>query len=308
MTPRVSIIVPCYNAERYLDEALDSACAQTCADVEIIAVDDGSTDGTRGILHARARRDSRFVVLAQPNQGESAARNAGLRYARGEFICFLDADDVLLPGKIERQAAFLDRTPGCDLVYSDFLMADSKLRLFGYVRTLIPPGDILAEYARRNWFGVMVPLMRRSAAVRVGGFDETLRRAEDWDYWIRCARLCRFEYLPGAVAVYRHHENQIHRSDAEMERGALHTIDKHFRGDSRLYSLALACRYWAVAHERFRKHRYVATAYYAAASQCRSLLAGGVPLSIRNVDTVILPVPADVHRDWISWQREAAAS
>lgn len=307
MTARVSVIIPCFNAAPFAGQALDSARSQTCAAVEIIAVDDGSTDATRAVLEAHAARDSRVRVIAQPNRGESAARNAGLSHARAEYVCFLDADDILLPDKIERQAAFLDRTPGCDLVYSDYLMADAELNPWGYVRTRIPDSDIMAHYARRNWFGVMAPLLRRSAAERVGEFDESLTRAADWDFWIRCARACRFEYLEGAVAVYRHHDAQIHRGSAEMIRGARAVIEKHFAGDARLRSLALSCLYWSAARDRFRARALPATAWYTVASELHSLLAGGVPFSIRNVDTVILPVPAEAGLA-LRRQREAAAS
>lgn len=307
MIPRVSIIVPCFNAAKFVGQALDSARGQTCAEIEIIAVDDGSTDGTRAVLEAHAARDGRVRVIAQPNRGESAARNAGLRHAAAEYICFLDADDVLLPDKVERQAAFLDRTPECDLVYSDYLMADAALNLWGYVRTRIPDSEIIAHYARRNWFGVMAPLLRRSAAERVGEFDEALTRAADWDFWIRCARVCRFEYLEGAVAVYRHHDSQVHRGAAEMVRGARAVIAKHFGGDARLRSLALSCLYWSAARDRFRARALPATAWYTVASEFRSLLAGGVPFSVRNVDTVILAVPAEAELA-VRRQREAAAS
>jgi glycosyltransferase involved in cell wall biosynthesis len=122
MTTRglVSVVVPCFSAAAYLDEALLSIRYQTYAELDVIAVDDGSTDNTRQILDAHAAVDPRVRVFSQPNQGLSAARNTGIRQARGEFFCFLDADDVFLARKVERQVGFLQRHPDCDLVYSDY--------------------------------------------------------------------------------------------------------------------------------------------------------------------------------------------
>ena len=112
----VSIIIPVYNTANYLRECLDSALSQTFRDIEVIAVDDGSTDGSAGILAEYARRDPRLTVITQPNRGVSAARNSALRLARGRWLTFLDSDDALYPGCV---ATLMDaaRLTGCDFVY-----------------------------------------------------------------------------------------------------------------------------------------------------------------------------------------------
>jgi GT2 family glycosyltransferase len=139
---------------------------------------------------------------------------------------------------------------------------------------------------------VMAPLVRRELIHRVGLFDEDLRTAEDWDYWIRCARAGTFGYLPGAVAVYRKHASQLHTDSSRMFAGARRVIEKHFRADPGLYGLALACFYWSYAKRRFRSHDYLRVALCLVLSEYYSRTAGGVPLSVREVDTVILPVAA----------------
>ena len=114
--PKVSVIIPAYNAARYLPEAIDSVLTQTYQDCEIILVDDGSTDDTAEVV---SRYGTRVTYVQQSNQGVGAARNTGIDLARGDYLVFQDADDVLLPGKLEVQASFLDQHPDVDAVFSD---------------------------------------------------------------------------------------------------------------------------------------------------------------------------------------------
>src|SRR5438067_1586433 len=185
----VSVIVPCFNAARYVDEALRSIRSQTYPEIDIIAVNDGSTDDTQRLLEEHARSDSRVRIFSQPNRGLSAARNTGLKNVRGEFVSFLDADDVILPEKLEKQVRYLLDNPAIDLVYSDYFDGDSRLDLTGLVVIRIPGKNLLDAYAVRNCFACMVPLVRRTMIDKVGEFDESLRASEDWDYWIRCAKV-----------------------------------------------------------------------------------------------------------------------
>jgi glycosyltransferase involved in cell wall biosynthesis len=127
MTPRVSIIVPAYNAAAYLPYAIDSVLAQTYQDWEIVIVDDGSTDNTRAVVDAyRSRLRDRLQYIFQPNRGVSAARNHGIRAARGEFIALLDADDVWLPQRLELGVNALDADPAVGLVHSRVARIDTK--------------------------------------------------------------------------------------------------------------------------------------------------------------------------------------
>lgn len=271
----ISAVVPCYNASAYVSDAIDSLRRQTCADMEIIAVDDGSKDNTREILDQHAGEDRRVRIVAQPNRGLPAARNAGLRVAGGEYVCFLDADDVLLPDKVEKQLAFLDRNPDCDLVYSDYLIGDTRLDPVGLIAVRIPPGDTLDAFACRNWFAPMVPLLRRSLVERVGEFDESLRAAEDWDYWIRCAKAGRFRYLPGAVGIYRTHPSQMHLDHNRMFTAGRQVIEKQFGSDSRRYRASLSAFYWANAKYRFAARDRWKAGIYAALSGLNGRMANG---------------------------------
>ena len=205
------MIIPAYNASAFLSDAVASVLVQTHRNVEVIVVDDGSTDETAALLAQWQARDPRVRAVHQPNSGLAAARNAGLNAACGQYVAFLDADDVIHPEKLERQVAYLEAHPHTDLVYSDYSTADAELRPLTdeYIGTKRMP--LRDAYIYTNVFPIMAPLLRRALVERVGGFDESLRACEDWDYWVRCERAGTFGYLPGSYATYRMHGTQMHR-------------------------------------------------------------------------------------------------
>jgi glycosyltransferase involved in cell wall biosynthesis len=252
-SPLVSVIIPAYNSAAFLSDAVDSAVRQTYRSVELIIVNDGSTDDTSSLAERLAAHDARITVVHQPNAGLSAARNTGLKVARGEFVSFLDADDALLPEKIEHQVAFLREHPDCDLVYSDHYIANAKLEPIGLRAPGPPPLPFGELFVLRNWFPPVVPLITASLARRVGPFDESLHAAEDWDYWIRCAAAGRFGYRPGAVAVYRFHPNQMSRQSDRMRRSEFQLIDKHYGDSERRSRLARGARYLQYAKQSKRR-------------------------------------------------------
>jgi len=118
--PIVSVVIPAYNAAAYVRQAIDSVLTQTYPDVEAVVVDDGSTDETGAIVDAIALGEPRVNVIHRSNEGRSTARNTGVEHARGEYLCFLDADDWILPDNIQRQIDVLSRLPGANLVYSEY--------------------------------------------------------------------------------------------------------------------------------------------------------------------------------------------
>lgn len=246
---RVSVIIPAYNAERFLADAVESVLNQTWRDFQLIIVNDGSTDATESVAQRFGAGDSRITIVSKPNGGLSSARNAGLAAASGEAICFLDADDILLPDKLQRQMAFLDRFPGCDLVFSDYYVADGDLTPI-WLETVRPPLATMQEYLLyRNGFAPMCPLLRSRLVAATGRFDETLRAAEDWDYWIRAAQHGRFSYLPGPVGVYRTHAGQMHHDRELMRSSGRRVAEKNFPRGSRQRRTRLASVAWVEAKE-----------------------------------------------------------
>jgi glycosyltransferase involved in cell wall biosynthesis len=207
MKPLASIIVPCYNAERWVAAAIESALAQTWPEIEIIAVNDGSTDNSIGVL--RRFEGPRVQVLDQPNRGASAARNAGLRAAKGKYLQFLDADDLLAPDKVSRQVLLLEaRGPGVvgTARWARFqqdpataLATDSPL-----FRDIAPVDFLLLHTAGGHMMHPAAWLVPSDIARKAGPWDESLTLNDDGEYFARVALSAReIAYSLDSVALYR---------------------------------------------------------------------------------------------------------
>jgi glycosyltransferase involved in cell wall biosynthesis len=207
-SPRVSVVLPVYNGEPFLTDAVDSILAQTFRDFELIGIEDGSLDGSGEILDRFALADSRVRVLHQANAGIIAALNRGLALARGEFIARMDADDVAHPERLARQAAFLDGRPDIAVVGCAVTLIDERgkrIRDVEYPRTPEAVAEFLEIGAPLAHPAVM---MRRDAVRAVGGYREAYRHAEDYDLWLRMAERYRMANLPDRLLLYRQHETK----------------------------------------------------------------------------------------------------
>jgi GT2 family glycosyltransferase len=187
--PAVSVIIPAYNTARYIGEAIDSVLAQTYSDYEIIVINDGSED-TEELERVLAAYTGRIVYLEQENRGSSAARNAGLRVARGRYIALLDSDDVWEPEYLAVHVETLERDPSVDIVFPNArLFGNTTLEGKTYMDMVPVEGEVtfvrLISGRCNVWGGVTA---RREAFVRAGGFDEELGTAEDLDLWLRVLR------------------------------------------------------------------------------------------------------------------------
>jgi glycosyltransferase involved in cell wall biosynthesis len=203
----VSVVIPAKNVAAYIGETLTSALAQGEI-TEVIVVDDGSSDTTTAIV--RAIRDPRLRLMTNESAGVSAARNLGARYASGEWLLFLDADDRLRPGAVAALLAAARNAPRAVLVYGDYNTIDSEGRQIGR-RGLLkgrrkPSGDVLARLAAGNFIvNGGIALARAEAFRAIGGFDTSLRYCEDWHCWCRLAALGDFAYVPKLLLDYRLH-------------------------------------------------------------------------------------------------------
>jgi glycosyltransferase involved in cell wall biosynthesis len=218
MSQTVSIIIPTFNSATYLPDALESCLSQTHQDIEIIVVDDGSTDDTQEVT-----RQHPVTYVYQSNAGAAAARNRGWLEARGDFLQFLDADDVLMPTKLERCLQVL--TPDVDVSYTDYECCSSDLQeTMTTVRTITPEGNILSPLLNsvRSIFPCHAPLIRRSAAERTGRFNEELRNAADWYFWIElAAQGASFRYVDEILVRYRATPGSLSKNPLGMARGRL---------------------------------------------------------------------------------------
>lgn len=222
----VSVIIPAYNQGRYLGAAIQSALDQTYPTIEIVVVDDGSTDSTAAVAAGFA--DPRLRYLYQANRGLSAARNTGIQAAQGLYLSFLDSDDMFLPQKLALLVAELDGKPELGLVAGQAIPIDETGRQIGEAFTRPFPADS-AQLLLGNPVHVGSILLRRSWQERVGFFDEGLRSYEDWDMWLRLARAgCQMGWVAQPVSLYRFHQAQMTRIGTQMTTATFAVLDKVF--------------------------------------------------------------------------------
>lgn len=208
--PRLTVFIPVYNGERFLDEAIESVLSQDFHDFELLIVDDASVDATPSILARWAGKDRRIVVLRNlVNRGAAATANAGLAAARGEYLARQDADDVSLPGRLRREVEALDACPEAVMVSTDFQIIDERGRRLRIERRAQPPEIIEYQLNFLNAIGGHSQVMFRTSVVReLGGYDETRRTGEDYELWTRLVRRGPILVLPLVSMSYRMHAAQ----------------------------------------------------------------------------------------------------
>jgi glycosyltransferase involved in cell wall biosynthesis len=245
--PLVSVVIPAYNAALYLEEAVKSLQAQSHKNLHIIVVNDGSKDDTAKVADCLAAQDKRIEVIHKANAGVSAARNDAFKVVKGEYLCFLDADDAYLPEKVAKQVQFLETHPELDLVYCDNYLGDEHLNIVEQAASNCPPVPLKEAFMYRNWFSPLAPMLRTSLMKKVGFFDATIHGGEDWDYWIRCLEYTDFGHIPEPLGIYRRHPKQSHHNQTMMRRDGFRVIEKHYRKDAHSYRLAVGGRHWTFA-------------------------------------------------------------
>ncbi len=221
---KVSVVIPVHNGERYLTQAIESVLAQTFRDFELLIVDDGSTDGSSAIMDRCARRDARIRILSQVNRGVSAAGNLGFEKARGEWVARLDADDLFLPDKLQRQIAFIRRHPDVRIVGTLGYFINHAGSIIGLVNSDGP--FTRAEFERTAGRGEPVffvhssTLMHRQTVLAVGGYREQFVQAEDVDLWLRMVEKGHLLLkMPEPLLLYRlHGESLTMKRNAEQKR------------------------------------------------------------------------------------------
>lgn len=228
--PAISVIIPAYNAAKTIAETIDSVRQQTIADWELILVDDGSTDNTWEIVEAID--ESRLKIISTPNGGVAQARNLGIVEARGIYIAFLDADDLWVSDKLERQLQALEQHSEAIAVYSWTCFMDEQQD--GYVYHASPKyqyaGDVYPRLLQGDFIhsGSNI-LVCRQALSQVGGFDPDCNGCEDWDMWLRLAVIGHFAVVPQHQILYRRAVGSATSNVEQMYQQALFTIDKAYR-------------------------------------------------------------------------------
>jgi glycosyltransferase involved in cell wall biosynthesis len=220
--PRISVVIPCYNAERYISATIESVLAQNWPDLEVVVVDDGSKDTSVQIIRERFPH---VLLVQQANQGVAAARNTGIKASSGDWIAFLDADDLWLPGKLHRQWQSIESNPEARMGYTAWQVWESS--------DAIPTSAFMAQLANdandaAKWPGATgwiypqllldcivwtsTVLVQRTLLDEIGDFNPTLRIGEDYDLWLRASRHTPIVRVSAPTALYRQHPQSITKS------------------------------------------------------------------------------------------------
>ncbi len=221
----VSVIMPTHNGERTIEAAMRSVMEQSFRNLELVVVDDGSTDGTAEIVGRLKMSDCRIrYILQRPCAGAASARNRGIRVSHGRYVAFLDDDDLWLPGKLERQVECLESHPDTALCFTQMHYDPGS-----WEGTICPLSNTqysyLAEF-QSNLIPILTVIVRRECLDAVGGFSTDLVLSQDYDLWLRLGQRYAFHFMPVPTAVYTVHPDSISRDIEKMRREGLKLLGR----------------------------------------------------------------------------------
>ncbi|MDE2028537.1 MAG: glycosyltransferase family 2 protein, partial [Candidatus Omnitrophica bacterium] len=228
MEPLVSIIIPAYNAGTLIGQTIESALGQTYKSTEIILVNDGSTDNTRHFIEQYTSKG--VMCIHKENGGPASARNRGFEASKGDYIAFLDADDIWEPEKLAKQIVCFKSNPAAGLVYTAVNIIDEHGQ---FVRSRLPQnlsGMVFNELFQKNHIAASSVMVRRECFTRVGGFDEDpeMISVEDYDLWLRMSALYEVAYINEPLIKYRLLDNSVSKNIARSYLGELKVVKKNY--------------------------------------------------------------------------------
>lgn len=226
--PTISVIIPTYNSEKTIHKTIESVLNQTFTDFELIIVNDDSQDSTLDIISQF--QDPRIKVFSYPHAGGNVSRNRGLKVSVGEFISFLDADDIWTPDKLQLQLQALKAEVKAKVAYSwtDYIDQKGDFLLSG--THITANGDVYEQLLVTNFLeNGSNPLIRREAVITLGGFDESLSAAQDWDMWLRLAHQFHFVAVPSVQILYRISGNSLSSNLARQEKACLLVLERAYQ-------------------------------------------------------------------------------
>jgi glycosyltransferase involved in cell wall biosynthesis len=274
LKPLVSVVIPTFNYAIYLPRAIESVLAQTYKEIELIVVDDGSTDNTTSVIQTlQAKYHGRICYVQQKNSGPNAARNNGIDKAQGDFIALLDADDEWLPEKLEKQVKFAIANPQFGIIGC----GSRRVRGDGVILAenfgVIPPprNELIHHLMVRNYrFGGSSGVFIRKECFKVVGlFDESLRGSEDRDMWLRIVRKYEVTNLKDILINIHYHQNNCSSNSDIMLKSKLLFIDKHFKFESFAFrQRAISFAFLDAAHESFKASKFLISIVYSCLAIC----------------------------------------
>ncbi len=264
---KVSVIIPAYNAMAFLPSTLESVLHQTFDDFEVIIVNDGSSDKIEDWI-SKIVKDPRVKLISQENQGLAGARNTGLINAQGEYIAFLDADDIWDRTKLEKQVRTLEENPEVGLVYNWVKLMDDIGQLKAITRANEVEGEVWEKLLEHNIVECgSVAMVRRICYEEVGFFDQSLPSSygEDWDMWLRIAVLYPFKCIRESLVYYRDHPSSLSKNWMAMEQSYRIIIEKAFQSAPENRQYLKGCCYgfanlriaWKILQNPARDYRQI---------------------------------------------------
>ncbi len=296
--PLVSIIIPCYNYGRYLPATIDSLLAQTYSNWECLLINNASSDNTKEVCKRYQSSDKRFQYFETDNKGPAAARNKGLREAKGEYIQFLDADDLLEEDKLQVQVDFLQTHRNTDLAYGEVrYFTDEnpslrKLSLWHPDRQWMPEISgqgykLIKALVKYNIMTIHAPIFRASVLHECGLMDEDLRGFEDWDFWLQMAlhgKDFAFIAAPASIALVRSHPGSLNRDTSTMRKYLLRVWLKAMKSGRMPFVL--------FPYVLFRfEEEFIQTLIDAIKKQNAGLISGhGISFPVLLISILLMPV------------------
>ncbi len=227
--PKVTVVIPAYNAIGYIAETMETLLAQTYQDFEVVVVNDGSTDDTPQWVSKLSQKEPKVRLISQANKGLPGARNTGIKESRGEYIAILDADDLWESTKLQKQVDSLDSNPEAGLCYTWTALADDQGKATGRVVASHAEGNVWEQLTEMNIVCCgSTPMIRRHCFETVGFFSEDLRFSEDWDMWLRIAAQYSFVVVKEPLIRYRQHLNNMSKKCPEMLETSRVLIERNF--------------------------------------------------------------------------------
>lgn len=225
--PKVSVVIPAYNAVRFVNATIDSVLSQTLQDFEILAVDDGSTDNTKEILETYG---DKIRYLPKKNGGVSSARNFGIENAKGKYIAFLDADDVWMPEKLEKQVSLMETNEELGLCYAATQKVDEELNYLSSI-----PANAYEDYTESLLLNLNIvagscssAMVRREILAQTDGFDSRFTTYADWEFWLRLSLLTKFAPINEELVKYRIVKGSMSSKPEVSKKDALGVLEKFF--------------------------------------------------------------------------------
>ena len=249
INPTVSIILPTYNRAHTLKKAIDSVLNQTYEDFELIIVDDGSTDNTYNLI--KSINDHRIIyVKHEKNKGAAAARNTGIRLAKGRYIAFQDSDDEWYLQKLEKQIKIIESNKQTDIVYSSFfLIKNGQKLLYPRKKNFKLEGNLRKTFSRHNVVALPTVLIKKECIQKAGLFDERFPRFQDWEFFFRLSKYCNFKFIDEPLVIAHVQNDGITSNSKFLIEGLYLFIEKY---KDELTKSSISALYRRLAVEKFK--------------------------------------------------------